>query len=63
MNKTFTALAVVGATLAALPAFAQTAAPAAPAASTLRHGTAIPGLCVFSGELAVGKAVVHRFLA
>ena len=41
MNKTFTALAVVGATLAALPAFAQTAAPAAPAASTLRHGTLV----------------------
>lgn len=62
MNKKFTALVVVGATLAALPAFAQTAAPAAPAASALRHGTAIPGLCVFSGEVAVSNSQVGKFV-
>jgi outer membrane protein len=64
MNKKFTALAVVGASLAAMPAFAQTAATpaAAPAAPAIRHGPAIPGLCVFSGEAAVGSSQVGKFV-
>lgn len=56
MNKKLTALAVVGASLAAMPAFAQTAAPA------IRHGTPVPGLCIFSGEGAVGGSQVGKFV-
>jgi outer membrane protein len=63
MNKKLSALAVVGASLAALPAFAQTAAPAAAAAATpLRHGPIVPGLCVFSAEGAVGASQVGKFV-
>jgi outer membrane protein len=62
MNKKIAALAVVGATLCAVPAFAQTAAPAAPAAAALRHGTPVPGLCVFSGEVAVTGSQVGKFV-
>lgn len=62
MNKKITALAVVGATLAAMPAVAQTAAPAAPAAAALRHGTPVAGLCIFSGEGAITGSQVGKFV-
>lgn len=61
MNKQLTALAVAGATLAAMPAFAQTAAPA-PAPTPLRHGAPVPGLCIFSGEAAVGASQVGKYV-
>ena len=62
MNKKITALAVVGATLAAMPAVAQTAAPAAPAAAALRHGTPVAGLRIFSGEGAITGSQVGKFV-
>jgi outer membrane protein len=62
MNKHITALAVVGATLVAMPAFAQTAAPAAATPTPLRHGTPVPGLCTFSGEAAVTGSQVGKFV-
>lgn len=61
MNKKLTVLAVASASLAALPALAQTAAPAATAPAVV-HGPPIAGLCIFSGEGAVGQSQVGKFV-
>lgn len=43
-------------------AFAQAAAPAAPAAAPLPAGPALPGVCVFSSEAAIGGSAVGKYV-
>lgn len=52
--------AMVLALLGANSALAQ--APAAPAAPAVTHGAAIPGICVFSGDGAIGASTVGKFV-
>lgn len=62
---TFKTLAVAGSAMAlalsgASAAFAQ--APAAPAAPAVTHGAAVPGVCIFSGDGAIGASTVGKFV-
>ena len=64
ISKTAAAAAAVALMGASGSAFAQAAAPAAaaPAAQALPAGPAIPGMCVFSSEMAIGTSAVGKYV-